>query len=163
MQKKPDIKIRKDGADITYENGDKVVFSYTKEKGDFSRYVHHTYLGYLDVEHSFLNAELYEDGKKTLNKKIEVETKHNKSISWSYEDEVKRAFNKCFKNRGKIDLKENLRQYFLEHYYPSKEEQANFLEKHPKEAITVKAAIDIRNQIIENERILLAQKSKVKQ
>ena len=92
MQKKPDIKIRKDGADITYENGDKVVFSYTKEKGDFSRYVHHTYLGYLDVEHSFLNAELYEDGKKTLNKKIEVETKYNKSISWSYEDEVKRSF-----------------------------------------------------------------------
>lgn len=159
MQKKPDIKIRKDGADITYENGDKVVFSYIKERGSFSRYVHHSYLDYLSVEYSFLNAELYEGGKKTLNKKIEVETKYDTSI----ENEAKRSFNKCFKNRGKIDLKENLRQYFLEHYYPSKEEQANFLEKHPKEAITVKAAIDIRNQIIENERILLAQKAKVKQ
>ena len=101
MQKKPDIKIRKDGADITYENGDKIVFSYIKERGSFSRYVHHSYLDYLSVEYSFLNAELYE-GNSSMLLKWRINSKYYDRSNKKQRVLRLISYNNGFFNDGKV-------------------------------------------------------------
>ena len=148
----PNIQIRRNGADITYDNGCKIVFGYTKETKDYSDALDLINLDILYMSRTtyFLNVQLFEDDSKTMDKKIVVANKYESDGDVS----------NYFQDNGSVNLKENLRQYFLEHYYPSKEERRAFWQRNPQIAITVRAAFDVRNRIIENENFFMAQKTK---